>query len=266
MKTFISGCSFTHWPAEPGSERNICWPAHLHHHLSSIDITNVAEPGAGNRYIADSVVQAICNQPDTYDMILVMWSGVSRLDFLTNLTDPDWGDLYDDYGFYRRVDSCPNTLGYIFSGGQLGPWFRHAASTPLFREMYKVSDHLSLAYQNLIEIVKCQEFIKSKNIPYKFMSYVNYWNDQTNLSPNGDFGVYAHPEVSHLIKSIDFENWIFLNDSKDGIYEMAKAADDYHGDRFHPGITTHQQWAKIVADRLQPVYHRVHTDSSQSPS
>lgn len=266
MKILVSGCSFTHWPDVPGSEKNICWPAHLHVDLPNIDITNVAEPGAGNYYISNSVTQAICNNPDIYDMVLVMWSGVSRLDFLTNLLDKDWHNLFDDYGFYRRVDSCPSTLGYIFSGGQMGPWFRHPASTPLFREMYKISSQLSLAYHNLLEMIKCQEFLKSKKIPYRFMSYVNYWTKENNISPNGDFGVFAFPELQSIINGIDFNNWIFFNDQKDGIYEIAKEADDYYGDRFHPGINVHRQWAKLVSDQLRAEYDQVHDGSNQSPS
>lgn len=248
MKILVSGCSFTYWPAEPASNDNICWPSHLGDH----DITNLAEPGAGNQYIANSVIQALCDRPNHYDLVLVMWSGVSRLDFLTDLTNPNWAQLFDDYGFYRRMDSCPNRLGYIFSGGQLGIWLKHPASVNMFRQMYKVSNHSSLAYQNLIEMIKCQEFLKSRNIPYRFMSYVNYWNDRPNVSPNGDFGVMNFPELQSLIHNIDFSSWVFANESRDSIYEMAKAANDYHGDRFHPGLATHQRWAELVMRSITP--------------
>lgn len=248
MKILISGCSFTHWPEEPGSSKNICWPSYLSDHLPGAEISNLAEPGAGNLYIANSIIQALCNEHSSgYDCVLVMWSGITRLDFLTDLTNKDWEKLYDSYGFYRRMDSCPSTLGYIFSGGQLGIWLGHPASVNMFRQMYKVSGQLSLAYQNIMEIIKCQEFLRARQIPYRFMSYVNYWNSQEHVSPNGDFGVMAFPELSSLIREIDFSKWVFSNTQRDGIYEMAKASNDYHGDQFHPGVKTHQAWAELVS-------------------
>jgi hypothetical protein len=113
-----------------------------------------------------------------------------------------------------------------------------------------VSNNTSLAHTNLIEIIKCQEFLKAKNIPYRFMSYVNYWNHTDHCSPNGDFGVLKYPELRPLIDNIDWSQWIFRNENKDCIYEMAKETDDYHGDRFHPGIKTHTEWANIVNRHL----------------
>ena len=250
MKILVSGCSFTHWPEEPGSDKNICWPAHLQKLRDEFEIDNRAEPAAGNQYIANSVIEAICNRPSYYDLALVMWSGVSRLDFLTDVSKSDWNELFNNYGFYRRVNSCPNTLGYIFSGGQMGPWFQSIAAKSVFTNLYKVSSNLSLAHSNLIEMIKCQEFLKSRKINYRFMSYVNYWTSEGYMSPNGDFGVMAFPELRNLINQIDFGSWIFSDDQRNGIYEMAKEAGDYHGDRFHPGPETHRRWAQLVNENL----------------
>lgn len=250
MNVLVSGCSFTHWPEEPGSEKNICWPAHLQKKRPEWNIVNLAEPGAGNIYIANSVVRYVLENPKKVDLVLVMWSGVSRLDFLTDLTNSSWHSLFDRYGFYRRIESCPNTLGYIFSGGNYGPWTQNKDITSLFKQMYMISSNLSLAHTNLIEMIKCQSFLQAQGVPYKFMSYVNYWHHGDNCSPNGDFGVFKYPELQPLIDQIDWKNWIFQNSQRDGIYEMAKVNNDYHGDRFHPGITTHQQWVDIMLPHL----------------
>lgn len=250
MNILISGCSFTHWPEEPGSEKNICWPTYLQEKKSHFKIRNLAEPGAGNLYIANSIANALIADPKKYDMVLVMWSGMTRLDFLTDLSNDNWRSLFNAYGFYRRMEHCPNRLGYIFSGGEIGPWFQNNATRTLYREMYKISDHASLGYSNLIEIVKIQHLLKSMGIPYRFMSYVNYWGDQPRVSPNGDFGVAAHPELKVLIDSIDFSQWIFADSDKNCIYELAKANNDYHGDRFHPGAKTHREWVDIMLKHL----------------
>lgn len=250
MKILTSGCSFTFWPKEPGSAENICWPSQLSELRPQDTITNLAEPGAGNLYISNSVIDEICSKPNEYGLVLVMWSGVSRLDFLTDLTNPGWQDLFVDYNFYRRLPGAPEKLGYIFSGGNMGIWYQSQTGRKIFNELYKISGNLSLAYTNLIEIVKCQDFLRARGIPYKFMSYVNYWTDQGYLSPNGDFGVMAFPELRNLINQIDFGSWIFSDDQRNGIYEMAKEAGDYHGDRFHPGPETHRRWASLVNKKL----------------
>lgn len=250
LNVLISGCSFTHWPEEPGSDKNICWPTYLNEKRPHFNIKNLAEPGAGNLYIANGIVNALLAEPKKYDLVLVMWSGMTRLDFLTDLSNQDWASLFNAYGFYRRIEQCPNRLGYIFSGGEVGPWTVNPATRTMFRELYKVSDHASLGYLNLIEIIKTQYFLKSMNIPYRFMSYVNYWGHQTRVSPNGDFGVMSYPELHTLVNSIDFSQWIFADHDRTCIYEMAKANDDYHGDRFHPGAKTHRQWVDIMLDHI----------------
>lgn len=250
MKILISGCSFTHWPEEPGSDRNICWPSYLKDHWPDVAVKNLAEPGAGNLYIANSVIQEVTNNPNDYGLVLIMWSGMTRIDFLTDLTNQAWNSLFESYGFYRRMEHFGDKLGYIFSGGQIGIWMNHPATDSLFRSIYKISNNISLAYNNLIEIVKTQEFLASKQIPYRFMSYVNYWNDLPHVSPNGDFGIVGKPELANLVRAIDFSKWIFADDDKNCIYELAKQKNDFHGDKFHPGIQTHREWAKLIVDSL----------------
>jgi hypothetical protein len=210
----------------------------------------LAEAGAGNQYIADSVMRHIIENPKTqYDYVLVMWSGVSRLDYLTGIEDPDWLELFNRYGFYRRVDSCPDKLGYIFSGGQLGTWFRNPVAETMFREMYKVSSPLSLATINVMEMLKLQAFLKSKGIRYKFMSYVNYWGTGEDLSRNGDFGVGAFPEVERLLTDMDWSNWLFTR-GRNGIYELARDTDNFQPDGFHPAEATQRGWAEFVRKSL----------------
>lgn len=245
MKILISGCSFTQWPEYPGGP-NVCWPGYLQRLLPDHQLKSVAEAAAGNQYICDSIIRETLN--DHYDQVLVMWSGVSRLDYLTSLEDPAWNELFDSYGFFRRLPD--GKLGWIFSGGQMGTWFKHPVAHKMFYEMYKVSSELSLATINLMEIIKLQNYLKAKNIPYKFMSYVNYWTSGKHLSPNGDFGVLDFPELKPIINEIDFSQWIFDGERR-CIYDLAKDLKNFEQDGFHPAGQTHDQWAKLVRDQLQ---------------
>lgn len=246
MKVLISGCSFTQWPAHPGGP-NVCWPKYLQDLHPDWKIKSLAEAGAGNQYICDSIIRETIN--DNYDLILVMWSGVSRLDYLTSLEDDAWEKLFDSYGFYRRLPD--NKLGWIFSGGQMGTWFKNPVAHKMFYEMYKVSSKLSLANINLIEIIKLQSYLEAKKLNFKFMSYVNYWTTGDHISPNGDFGVYDFAELKGIIDQIDFAKWIFLDNEKRSIYDLAIANKNFQNDMFHPGAQTHQDWAKLVSDNLK---------------
>ena len=248
MKILISGCSFTQWPEYPGGP-NVCWPGYLQKLLPDDQIKSIAEAAAGNQYICDSIIRETLN--NQYDQVLVMWSGVSRLDYLTSLEDPAWNALFDSYGFYRRLSG--EKLGWIFSGGQLGTWFKHPVAHKMFKEMYKVSSNLSLATINLMEIVKLQNYLKAKNIPFKFMSYVNYWTTGEHISPNGDFGLMDIPEVQYLINEIDFSQWIFADNNRKCIYDVAKELNNFEEDGFHPSAATHEAWAKLVVDQLRIV-------------
>jgi hypothetical protein len=247
MNILVSGCSFTQWPDYPGGP-NVCWPRYLHELHPNWNIKSVAEAAAGNQYICYSIIQEILDNHNKYDQVLVMWSGVSRLDFLTSLEDKNWEKLFDSYGFFRRMPH--GKLGWIFSGGQMGTWFKNPVAHKMFYEMYKVSSELSLALINLQEIVKLQHFLESKNIPYKFMSYVNYWNNSDQLSPNGDFGVLKFPELDYLIEEINFNNWVFCDNNKNGIYELAKKFGSFMDDEFHPGDQAHQVWAKLISEQF----------------
>lgn len=250
MNLLISGCSFTKWPEYPGGP-NICWPRYLQEQNPSWDITNLAEPGAGNQYISDGVIRHLLEHPEVhYDKVLVMWTGVSRLDFLTSLEDPAWKDMFDSYGFYRRVDACPDKLGYIFSGGQMGTWFKNPVAETMFREMYKVSNPLSLATINLMEIIKLQNFLENRGLNYHFMSYVNYWGDEEYVSRNGDFGVSKFPETKTLIEAINWDNWIFTDNEHNGLNELSKKNNDYQPDGFHPGDKTQEEWARFVTTQI----------------
>lgn len=245
MKVLISGCSFTQWPEFPNGP-NVCWPKYLQELHPDWEIKSLAEAGAGNQYICDSVIRELLEH--SYDMVLVMWSGVSRLDYLTSLEDDAWEKLFDSYGFYRRLPD--NKLGWIFSGGQYGTWYKNSVAHKMFYEMYKVSSRLSLANINLFEIIKLQNYLEYKNIKYRFSSYVNYWKTGEYISPNGDFGLLDFPELQQIINQINFDKWIFLDDQKNSIYDLAIKNNDFQPDQFHPGAATHQLWAKLVNDNL----------------
>jgi len=81
MKTYnkivTAGCSFTYgYGLEDPSKQS--WPAVLAERLGC-DLTNLAVPGAGNTYIANSIIDNHVVDPDC-DLVVIGWSFFSRMD------------------------------------------------------------------------------------------------------------------------------------------------------------------------------------------
>lgn len=231
-KSLSSGCSFT-----AGN-----WEAEFNNHFLHYDS---AYPGAGNRYIADSIIHL--TSKNHYDCVAVMWSGLTRLDL------PIVNHSYFDGYFNQSIvgHTAANTK-YVMSGGQVGNWLDNSMAKLLYENIYKFMSFEDLALMSLLEMIKLQGYLKSKNIKYYFMSYINYWNQPKDwYSPNLDRGLNNYPILTDVIDQIDFSHWIFLNDNKDGVYELAQWNNDFLDDNYHPGVTTQKTWGEFVLDQIK---------------
>jgi len=81
------------------------------------------------------------------------------------------------------------------------------------------------------------------------MSYVNYWSDDDQVI-NLNFGVHKYLSCSQLAKHLDFDNFLFYNDSHDGFYEFAKDKNMIADDGFHPTLQAHIEWADFIREKL----------------
>lgn len=227
MNLLVAGCSFTH-------NR---WPKFLSNHI----ITDLAWPGAGNKYIADSIIHQCSIKK--FDAVLVMWSGLTRMDMPVSNSM----ELFDNYIFKRPVGN----FSYIMSGGFIGSWQNHPGTIQLFKNTYKIMSAEELAWLSLLEIIKLQGFLKNLGIRYYFMSYVNYWNRPNNwTSTNCDPALNNFSNLTNIINQIDFSSWIFLNNNKDGIYELAEELNLFESDNWHPNSIADRQWASIIEKQL----------------
>lgn len=232
IRCLISGCSFSYYQNS--------WSELLKNNYHNIDTNNISMPGAGNKYIADSV---ILTGVDNYDLVIVMWSGLTRLD-----VPVERSEIFNNYYFKRTV----NNSTYLYSGGIIGSWLSNSITKMVFDGQYKMSSNLDLIKLSLLEMIKLQGYLKSKNKKYIFTSYVNYWNKPKDwISSNGDVGLNNIDGIDHLINQIDFDNWLFLNDNKDGIYEFALQHDFFIEDKFHPSTSAYEFWAELTYNRIK---------------
>ena len=79
---------------------------------------------------------------------------------------------------------------------------------------------------------------------------MNYWTDE-DVVGELDYGIRKYPDLDYLYKQIDFDKWLFVNDRKDCIYELAKSTPDgLEGDGFHPNFNVHEMWANMLLDKI----------------
>ena len=130
-RLFTFGCSMTryYWPT---------WADILGQQWEFFE--NWAEPAGGNPFIFDSVIE--CDARNTFtpnDQILVMWSGIARIDYYQL---NHWGHCHNVFAKDKSTFpySCPD--GY------------EILSYPLFKAL--------------------DQYLKSKNLNYKFFSFLPY--------------------------------------------------------------------------------------------
>jgi hypothetical protein len=228
-KVLVNGCSFT---AE-SSVKN--WPKHL---PDNWHIVNLAQHAAGNSYICDSTIIETINH--NYDLVLIMWSGLTRIDVPVNK------DTWDQFWFFKsKIDSLDIYYGHCAIGDS--PDF---PMSDIAKPIIKFGGIRESILQSLLSMVKLQAWLDSKNIPYKFMSFMNYWNN-FYIENNIEFPSIQNLKLDKVLNGINFDKWIFLDNNKNGIYELTKAQKLYAEDNLHPNSHAGKLWADIIVKKLQ---------------
>jgi lysophospholipase L1-like esterase len=109
-----------------------------------------------------------------------------------------------------------------------------------------------LIVDSLLNMIKLQSWLKSKNINYRFMSFMNYWND--SYFENGkEYPSVKNLGLDALVNEIDFAKFIFADATKNGIFELAKDQNLFADDGIHPNPQAGKLWADIVVEEIQNV-------------
>ena len=235
MKILVSGCSFT--AGGPNAGEN--WACYI---KKKAYVENIGIAGAGNGYINQSTIVELISRPDFYDIVLVMWSGLQRYDVLFSR------ETYKTLEYGKVVNA-----GYHW--GLVGDWVSHAhhpesTMRDIGKMHFSLTDEETLGCQSLLNMICLQNFLKAKNIPYKFMSYVNYWNDKDTIT-NLNFGVYKYQSCRKLAEQLDFSNFLFYNNDHDGFYEFSKERGLIGSDKFHPNLQAHQEWGAWIEEKIR---------------
>jgi hypothetical protein len=234
----VSGCSYT------SNYQHTPWPEYVRDHFNITNFINLAVPGAGNFYISNSMINCLISEKlnPAETLVIIMWSGVSRKDILIS---NQYFELLHPACKVKKYNQH-----YAFSGGQIGLWCEEknpmaSFLTPLFKNYYKAIDNHTLAHETLSNMINTKEFLTAHGFNYKFLSYVNYWQDTTDwIGGNPDFSITYYAKDNVLLNNLG-KHWIWVNDKKDCLYEWAKDNNtlDLHK---HPTAAGHQRFAKEI--------------------
>ena len=237
----VSGGSFTATTMDHGGN-DTNWPKHVRDKIKVKNFVNAARGAAGNSYICNSIIDVLSTKKfnPTETLVLVMWSGTGCKDIRVSL------DYLRTLSSYRYKTSDTNDLDkcYVFSGGLSNSWTQNSDTKKLFYHLYKSSDPFSLCKDSLLNFINLENYLKLYGFNYKFMSFINYWNPSVESVYTGDYSIGYFAKDIELYKSFNFDNWIFSDNDKNGIFELAQSRPDgLSNDGFHPSAVVQQIFA-----------------------
>lgn len=226
LSVLVNGCSFT------ARSKIKNWPEYL---PNNWQVTNIAQHAAGNAWICDAtIVETIKNN---YDLVLVMWSGLTRIDATVNKS------VWDQFWQFKGKNAVDVYYGFCGIGDS--PNF---PMVEISKPRIKFSCERDLVYLSLMNILKLQSWLESKHIEYRFMSYMNYWNN--DYVENRLKQPSVNLNLESLVDQINFSKWIFSDNEKNGIFELAHKYNLYSDDGVHPNDDAGNMWSKIILENF----------------
>ena len=216
-----SGCSFSRGP--------IAWPNHIAQWYNA-NLVNLAQAGAGNTYISRSVMAEL--QQRSYDLVLVMWSGLERIDlqvedidqFVETKNTSQYQSKQNDWP--EKIVEPINDQDYVQKNWVFGIGHLHRdvwlIKQGLFEKLYRHQDFKTHLQRSFYDMLSLESYLKSRSIPYAFSFYQNY------IEAMGDFA-----------KQLDWTN-IY---NQTNLYDIARSMNDYDTDNIHPGPNAQRSWA-----------------------
>lgn len=224
MKLLVNGCSFSRGPT--------AWANHLARWLDA-DLINLAQAGAGNTYIAQTTQAELAKRE--YDLVVVMWSGIERIDIQVDRIQDFNQTKYTSYyqssqnDWPQKIVVPINDQDYVEKDWVFGIahinrddfLVRHG----LFEKQYQCQNHKQHIQRSLFLIISLQSYLKIRKIPYVFAFYQNYV-DQLET-------------CDYLYQQLDFKHIYNSTNLADISIEL----DSFDSDQIHPGPMAHETWA-----------------------
>lgn len=210
------------------------WPYYIQQELGC-NLINLSLAGAGNNYIADTTIAELSER--SYDMVLIMWSEVNRIDFKVK-TIPD---VYYTSLAQSQLNEWPDKVptpevdymqkDWVFSSAYLGKDTMPQIES-LFQGYYNLSTTDEQLFNSVIKMISLQGVLKSLNMPYLFIPY----------KP-----LVGQSRFSQLFKMIDWDN-VYTTQY---LHSLAIENDLWNHQTDHPSSQTHKEFSKLLIQRIQ---------------
>jgi hypothetical protein len=225
----VNGCSFSRGPGS--------WPYALQN-IANFNLVNLAQAGAGNTYIHHSTARELMHR--TYDHVIIMWSGITRIDcqvedieqFKTPYTSEyqstrnDWPEKK----VYPINDQDYVEKNWVFGNGTMNgdPFL---VKNKFLDTHYRYCGTNEFVNSFLMHVISLQALLKQLDIQYTFMYYNNYEDTIKN---------------NVLYKLIDQSNV----HNKENISSIMSRINSYDSDSIHPGLEAHSTLAQDLYNHL----------------
>tara|TARA_B100001175_G_scaffold213726_1_gene181548 strand:- start:438 stop:1301 length:864 start_codon:yes stop_codon:yes gene_type:complete len=260
------GCSYTASDYHVYKKHNIeTWP-HLLAREYGYDLINTATGGYGNRWIMNSVIDAIMKNKDKEIVVAVTWSEPYRMSFIDD-TDLDHAVfLFSDQQHEHRLTFSPGLARYFNFNNDARKEFIKYLKPNSWRKENKLSPiekaidfNCRLVSQSFKNIWYLQDFCDRHNITSYHMHTYNSVKYDEKLSQE----LYETDDVSkEALKAIqenmyfklvqDFDNYMgyrynFFNDlEKEGLW-----ISDNNKINYHPNQKGHELMSKRFSDFMK---------------
>lgn len=270
MKTFhiFGGCSFTDMEGS--------WARYVQKNILSKPTLskNCAKSGAGNRFIATSVIDSSLRAstkgfiPD----ITIMWSGASRFEIPIHENEtPYINEIFES----NRMTGSDFNPGTYFHKNINGDIDRSTLNNFWLMQCNKVTEKTRWSHQKFIDeeyvvtfnrfqqylwntnahwhntltaILQVQWLCESRGWPYRFMTFREGF---------GDYILTCAPQFQSMQQSIDWDKWLFTNDTHGGLREFTINTVNTWDDGYdnHPSQAAHKLFVEeFLLPRFPGVY------------
>lgn len=206
----------------------------------SRQICNVAQSGAGNHYISQSILE---NLDGRIDRVFVLFSGLSRIDV------PLPQDLeFEIENFVHRA-----RLGrsiWFLSGGAAGFWNMDTAGAPSWIRTYLKKQFIShdweyLANLSLGHVAGCLAVLDSRKIEYIWGFIHDIYQDHTYESSLGG----AISRDNQMAYNLPWERSLQVQP-----YDFCRQFNLLSEDGFHPSPNGYRFWYDTVRDQFKTIW------------
>jgi hypothetical protein len=242
-KLIVSGCSFTvNDFAGPGGSQRYSWAQFLAEKYN-LELVNLAMDGAGNKHIADSLILYLeQNNIDITEVLIgVMWSGISRTEWMISFPDQRYSKYhrYDYTNDVSRVESNHVLNDHGLSRAMVN----HDPDLAMIEIAYSRGDQ-ARHLQGLLSIIYLNSYLSYKG--YTFFQ-THFFNPDGDKQQSGELHGSRYTDAYNSFRIVRPSTGVlnFMPDQFLGNWAANRHLIQGHNDH-HPTVPGHKLWTETV--------------------